>query len=88
MIERSTTLAKFRDFAASFEQQDRFCVQESKDKQDSNSTIFEVRQKINDKLVAKIVINTIYGKRIHAILIINSSNIQVVPIKSIFNILP
>ena len=88
LIERSTTLTRFRDFAASFGQQDRFYVQESKDEQDYKSTIFEVRQKINDKLVAKIIIITIFGKRIHTILIINSSNIQVVPIKNIFKILP
>ena len=81
-------MARFRDFAASFGGQDRFYVRESKDEQDSKSTIFEVKQKFNKKLVAKIVINTIYDKRINAILIISSSDIHVVPIKSIFKILP
>ena len=88
LIKQSTTLARFRNFAASFRQQDRFCVRERKDLQDSKFTIFEVRQKINDKLVAKIIINSVYYERFHAILIINSSNIQVVTIKSIFKILP
>ena len=88
LIEQSTTLARFREFAASFGQQDRFCVRESKEEKDSKSTVFEVRQKINDKLVAKIVISITKDNTIHSILIISSSNIHVVPIKSIFKILP
>ena len=85
---QSKTLARFRDFSASFEQQDRFYVQERIDEQESKSTIFDVRQKINNKLVAKIIINKVFDKRNLAILIINSSNIHIAPIKNIFKILP
>ena len=87
-MQRSKTLTRFREFAASFGQQNSFSVQEIKHEQDSKSTIFEARQKINDKLVAKIIISKIFDRRNHAILIVNSSNIHIVLIKNIFEILP
>ena len=88
LIEWPKILEKIRKFAADFEQQDMLYVEERKEEQDSKFTIFDVRQKINNKLVAKIIINKIFGKRSHVILVINSFNIHIVPIECIFKILP